>query len=319
MTPDTLEKYQQQASIKQLASKPTWLALLHYKQEVLSGDFLSQSDDSAFFLSERGKTDPKAELLANLNAFLSPPQDKHPQCLFPARWHWLKQQLAIEDNAYDVICPKLNSWLQRAASDQLTLVFPAMFLNNPGSMFGHTFLRFDNSQKSTLLSYALNYAAKVDPADGFLSYAYNGLFGGYHGVFATRPYYETVQLYSDTENRDIWEYQLDYSIDEITQLLRHVWEVTDIKFDYYFLNENCSYRLLSLLDAVKPEAKLSSIKNFPVYAIPVDTVRVLDDAGLISERIQTVIIHAGRKKQRVVIRAIKPSNSTVGRCRNKRQ
>lgn len=264
-----------------LAMAPSWLALLHYKEEVLSGYFQSQADDDAFFFAKNGKTEPDAELEAGLMAFMKPAKEKHAQCLFPARWHWLKQQLAIPSGKYDVTCPKLESWLQRTSADELTLVFPSMFLNNPGSMFGHTFLRFDNSQQPVLLSYTLNYAAKADPSDSFLSYAYKGLTGGYDGVFATRAYYETVQLYSDIENRDIWEYQLDYSPEEIMQILRHVWEITNIKFDYFFLKENCSYRLLAILDAVKPEARLSAIEKFPVYAIPVDTVRALDDENLI--------------------------------------
>lgn len=199
----------------------------------------------------------------------------------PARWHWLKQQLTI-GSELDVDCPELDAWLQRVSSNSLTLVFPAMYLNNPGSSFGHTFLRFDN--EPVLLSYALNYAAEVDRDDGFLAYIYNGLFGGYKGVFGVRPYFETVQIYTDIENRDIWEYQLDYSPDQIKQLARHVWEVTDVDFDYYFFRENCSYRLLALLDAVKPEAALTSGDAFAVYAIPVDTVRALEQKNLIRHK-----------------------------------
>jgi len=274
----------EEAKKQQLATSPTWLALLHYKKEPLSGVIRSQADDDAFFLSGSGMTDPSAELEAAIAAFITPAASNHAQCRFPARWFWLKTQLGIALAEYDVSCPKLQGWLDRAAADKLTLVFPAMYLNNPGSMFGHTFIRFDNSKNPILLSYTLNYAAKVTPGDGFLAYAYNGLSGGYNGVFGIRSYYQTVQTYSDIENRDIWEYQLDYTQEEITQLLRHVWEVTDMRFDYYFLNENCSYRLLSLLDAVKPQANLSSTESFPVYAIPVDTIRALDEKDLILAR-----------------------------------
>jgi len=221
------------------------------------------------------------ELEADIQAFLLASAPGHAQCLFPARWYWLKQQLAISTK-HDVTCPKLESWLRRVSSKTLTLIFPVMYLDNPGSSFGHTFLRFDDD--SVLLSYALNYAADIDHEDSFPVYAYKGLFGGYDGVFNTRYYFETVQLYTDIENRDIWEYQLDYTPEQIKQLARRVWEVTGIRFDYYFFRENCSYRLLALLDAVKPEAALTSGDAFPIYAIPVDTVRALEERNLIRHK-----------------------------------
>lgn len=267
------------ADTRGLATDPGWLALLHYKRESLLPRFQSQADDPAFFLAAEGKTDPQAELHADLSAMLQPSASGHAQCLFPARWHWLQQQLDIRGG--DVPCPKLDRWLEKMQSESVSLVFPAMFLNNPGSAFGHTFLRF-NHESSDLLSQTLNYAAAAaDANDDLATYVYKGLFGGYGGVFRTRPYYRTVQNYSNLENRDIWEYQLKLSQAEVMQLKRHIWEVVDIDFDYFFLRENCAYRLLALIDAVRPQAELSSFTSFPLYAIPVDTVRALKRVGLV--------------------------------------
>lgn len=265
-----------------LARQPQWLALLHYKDEVWSTGFISQVDDERFFLSPHGKFDPAAELKADLAAFIKPAAPGHAQCLFPARWYWLKQQLSI-DNAYDVSCPRFEKWAAAISTDSLSLIFPAMYLNNPGSSFGHTFIRFDNHQ-SALLSHALNYAASYKEADSLPKYIYNGLFGGYNGVFTLRHYFQTVEEYSNLENRDIWEYRLDYTQQEIQQLVRHVWEVSDIDFDYYFFSENCSYRLLALLDVLREDSTLTTAGKFPLYAIPVDTVRALDEAGVITNR-----------------------------------
>ena len=265
-----------------LATDPAWLALLHYKRESLLPRIQSQADDAGFFLAENGKTDPQAELYANVQAMLQPSAVGHAQCLFPARWHWLRQQLEISDA--DVSCPKLELWLEKMQSQSVSLVFPAMYLNNPGSAFGHTFLRF-NHPDLELLSYTLNYAAAVtEHNDDVFSYVYKGLFGGYSGVFRLRRYYRTVQTYSNIENRDIWEYRLNFSAEEVEQLKRHVWEVVDTNFDYYFFRENCSYRLLSLLDAVRPQAELSSFAAFPFTAIPVDTVRALAEAGMLQTK-----------------------------------
>lgn len=278
-----LTVYIQRAQQQQLASDPGWLALLHYKTEAILRRYNSQADDPAFFLAENGDIDPAAELEADLTGFLQPQSAGHAQCRFPARWYWLKQQLQLGEH-YDVACPRFEQWFNAIEKDSLVMVFPSMYLNNPGSMFGHTFLRFDNASGDVLLSHALNYAAAYDPEDDGVSYIFKGVFGGYRGVFSLRRYFETVQEYSNIQNRDIWEYKIDFTPEEIEQLLRHVWEVTDIGFDYYFFRENCSYRLLGLIDAVRPEAGLTFDDNFLFYTIPVDTIRALDDAGMIIKR-----------------------------------
>jgi hypothetical protein len=88
-----------------------------------------------------------------------------------------------------------------------------------------------------------------------------------------------VKSYGDIENRDIWEFGLDLSREEIDQLLRHVWEMRSAWFDYYFLDENCSYELLSLVEVARPTLRLTS--RFHGWTIPSETVRVLAEAGLI--------------------------------------
>ena len=278
-----MEKVLAVAAQGRLAESPGWLALLHYKTETLSRRVVSQADDERFFLADNGDTNAQAELVADIRAFFRPKAKHHAQCLFPARWYWLKQQAGL-DARYDVPCYRLQVFLDGFDTDYLTLVFPAMYLNNPGSTFGHTFLRFDGDDESILFSQTLNYAAKIDKTDSLPVYVGKGLFGGYRGIFRTRKYFETVQTYSNTENRDIWEYRLALDKAEIRQLARHVWEVKGIDFDYYFFRENCAFRLLALLDAVKPELDLTTGNRFPLYAIPVDTVRALDKRKMIVQR-----------------------------------
>ena len=266
-----------------LSQHETWLALLHYKRETVSRDVISQADDKKFFLHPNGKHDAKAELVANINAFFKSSQSGHAQCLFPARWWWLKQQLNYGRD-YDVKCPQLEAFMARVAADKLVLVFPTMYLSNPGSTFGHTFLRFDTEGEANLLSQTLNYAARTNKEDNILNYVRKGLFGGYTGFFRMRSYFETVQEYNNIENRDIWEYELSFTKNEIKQLLRHVWEINNVDFDYFFFKENCAYRMLTLLDVIRTGIELTTGSKFSVYAIPVDTVRALDEVGLIKSR-----------------------------------
>jgi Domain of unknown function (DUF4105) len=268
---------------KELADHSAWYDLLHYKQHMFSG-FHSQVDDDAFFLSKQGKHDAVAELSATIKAFFSDKETQHPQCLFPARLHWLNEQLDFRQFLPKVSCHKFESWKAKVDVDSITMLFPSMYLHNPGSMFGHTFLRLNKKGNSDLLNYTLSYAAAYDPEDSMLSYVYKGISGGYTGVFSVQPYYETVQSYGDIEQRDIWEYALNLNQQEVDQLVRHIWEVSTLKYDYYFFRENCSYRLLSLLDVARPGLNITR-DNHLLYAIPVDTVRSSRQASLIESEI----------------------------------
>jgi len=266
----------------QLGKHKAWLNLLHYKSTLL-GPRQSQVDDEDFFLAADGAHNPQAELEANLRGFFSFKTTAHPRCLFPARFHWLNSKLKFSADLPVMDCPKFNAWKEKFQTDQVTLLFPSMYLDNPASMFGHTFIRFDRTDRNHLLSYTLSYAASYDETDNMLVYSWNGIFGGYQGKFYLQEYYNTLQRYSDIEQRDIWEYQLNLNQKEIDQLLRHLWEVRTTTFDYFFFRENCSYRLLALLDVARENINMS-IDAYPLYAIPVDTVRDVEKAGLINER-----------------------------------
>jgi len=270
-----------QAQQMKLANHSAWYDLLHYKQHVFGGVY-SQVDDEAFFLSAQGKLDASAELVATIKGFFSSKAEQHPQCLFPARLYWLNRQLNFADFLPEVECHKFNNWKQKVDAESVTMLFPSMYLHNPGSMFGHTFLRLDKKNGPELLNYTLSYAARRDLSDSIFSYVYKGISGGYTGVYSVQPYYETVQSYGDIEQRDIWEYSLDLNQNEIDQLVRHIWEVSNLKSDYYFFRENCSYQLLSLLDVARPGLNMTRDYHH-LYAIPVDTVRTSSKAELIKD------------------------------------
>ena len=258
-----------------LAADPDWLSLVHYKRG-LGGGYTSQADDPVFFNHPEGKHDPVLELDATLRAFFARDSgDDQPQCRFPARYHWLDQKLEFDPHRLPrAACAELRLWQDTLSAHSVTLVFPAAYLNGPSSMFGHTLLRInpgDSRKDMPLAAYALNYAANADPADNGAFYAYKGIFGGYPGVFSIVPYYQKIKEYSDLENRDVWEYALNLDQAEVDQLLRHAWEVRHVNFDYYFLTENCSYHMLSLLEVARPGTPLTD--QFEVKAIPSDTVR----------------------------------------------
>jgi hypothetical protein len=269
-----------------LADERGWQLLLHYGTD-LFGRVTSEEDGEGFFLSPRGKYDPQAELDATIaQFFVADPvgQSKQPaQCAFIARYHWLKERLQFDPQRLAPLeCGRFDRWRAEMNPQGVSLIFPAAFMNNPASMFGHTFFRIDQhgqTEQTRLLAYTIDYAAEL-PGDAGFEYAYKGIFGGYKGFFSTPPYYLKVQAYRDIENRDMWEYQLNLTPDQIDRLLMHAWEMGNAYFDYFFFKENCSYHILSLLEYANPDLRLRD--QFHLWTIPADTVRaIVDYPGLV--------------------------------------
>jgi hypothetical protein len=242
----------------------------------------SEIDDPNFFFSKSGKRDAKLELEATLDAFLNTTtlEDNSSLCRFPARAAWLKEKLHI-DSYPKVECREYNETLKRLSPTSATLVFPAAHINSPASMFGHTFLRINSKYNSKLLAYAINYAADADPdkTNGVV-FAIKGLFGGYFGTYSLLPYYEKLKEYRDAESRDVWEYDLNFSQEEVLKMVRHMWELNGTHSFYYFFTENCSYNMLWLMEVARPSVHLRDYFSYEV--IPLETVHVTKQEGLIS-------------------------------------
>ena len=271
-----------------LAGEREWHLLLHYKENLFGGH-TSEQDDPGFFMSPDGKTNPQAELDATLKQFFSEEligRSKQPaQCAFIARYHWLRERLQFDDSRLPrMACERFDRWFNDFEAQSITLIFPSAYLNNPASMFGHTFLRVDQkgqTEQTRILAYTINYAAYVPP-DAGIAYPIRGIFGGYSGYFSTYPYYLKVQEYRDFENRDIWEYRLNFTEQQVRRLLMHSWEFGNAAFDYFFFKENCSYHLLALLDYADPTLHLTD--EFLLWTVPADTVRLIaSKPGLVTD------------------------------------
>ena len=271
--------------LQHLANDPFWLSLGHYEAGKLKG-WRSYVSDAKFFLAKDGAHHPDAELKATVDALYAPASlgEKHAQCVYPARTRWLKDQLHLTDLPA-VDCVEFKQWFKDVAPHSAVMIFPAAYLNSPSSMFGHTLLRIDQadvqSNKTALLSYAINFGAYIEGSDNSILYAWKGLMGGYPGLFALVPYQEKLSEYRSLENRDLWEYRLNLTQVETERMVEHVWELKQIQFDYFFFDENCSYRLLELLQVARPGLRLT--EQFPLTAIPTDTVKAVKDAGLVQK------------------------------------
>lgn len=257
-----------------------------WKKLLYKGEF----DDPEFYLAgKKGRKDFRREMEATIRTLLGVQEihikakPGHPQCFFPARFLFLSERLKWDPRRIPVAeCEDLKKYTDFAAYTGVSLVFSSYFADNPASMFGHTLLRLHREHKVGevgLLDDAANFAAEIGTYNPF-TYPVKGLFGGFQGRFMLLAYSDKIQEYSNFESRDLWEYELNFSPSELKLLARSLWEASYFWMDYYYLDENCSYMMLALLEAAKPELDLTSA--FHLYTIPSDTIKqVARQPGLI--------------------------------------
>ncbi|HEY8269780.1 MAG TPA: DUF4105 domain-containing protein [Pseudobdellovibrionaceae bacterium] len=277
-----------------LAQEPQWLLLGHYKKNLLN-QWKSDISDPNFFISPEGATNPSAELDSLLASLWSPANEKDmdqdPRCRFPARLSWLKKNLRLEfpEEEQDPLLQRCRMYLRYRSvikAHSLSFVFSSYYANSPGSAFGHTFFRINkkpgpDGSRSELLDHGVGYAAQVTVTNPML-YAFFGLAGVFKGVFTNLPYYYKVREYNDFESRDLWSYDLNLTPEEVDMVARHLWEVGNSYFDYYFLTQNCAYHMLTVLEAAAPRYRLSA--RVPYYVIPSDTIKAITaEPGLVKE------------------------------------
>jgi len=240
--------------------------------------------NSSFYFS----TDPDQEWEQAIHAFANPEtlwgtQKLPAACVFPARKRILESLLGRKFP--NPPCPDLTEWLSRIDADQIYLVYVGAYSGNPASILGHTFLRFSNKTRESsgregmdLLSYAMGFQALADPRDARMLYMLKGLTGGYFGSYEIEPHYMKVGIYNNSESRDLWERRLNLTPDQVQLLLMHLWELTfNAQIRYYFIDENCSFRLITFLEAILVNMDIS--QHLGSIVLPAETVRAIDQAG----------------------------------------
>lgn len=282
LTPSqSASRYILQAQQQNVAVDLTWQRLMYADQKGKS-----EVSYDGYFFSDSGRNNLNKELDANIQALFDQMEPNQSlRCRFPARSEWLIKKLNIPlTDLPTIACPELDEWMSHIKPHKATLIYATDFMGNPSSMFGHTLLRLDpkNQKELNLVSYAVNYAATVNNQDNW-SYAWKGLVGKYPGEYSLMPYYRKVKEYGDFESRDLWEYELNFNEKETQFLVKHLWEMKHVTFPYYFVSDNCAYRLLGLIDLVRPNLNLKD--EFAVAAIPIETIKAIAQQDLIKETV----------------------------------
>lgn len=237
--------------ITKISKSDTWLKLLVYD------DGQSFIKAQRFFLSEHGNVDPSAELIATLDAFAESQQsntlDAHPQCKFASRYAWLKNQLDFDQlGITEVYCPSFRSFTKNQNIKSVSLIFATGFLSNPASYYGHLLVKLnsENDKLNDLQNTTINFGADVPLDENMALYVLKGITGGYDSSFTSQQYFLHAAIYGESELRDLWEYELALTPQDITLLLGHIWELLDIDYQYYFFNRNCAFHIGQLLQLV---------------------------------------------------------------------
>lgn len=258
-TSDELQPLLRQAKEKRLAQDRYWLRLLHFHYQIVDGVTIGSSQivSSGFFLSRDGRTNPQTELEATLRAFFDPPgpdSNRHAQCRFVARLNWLRRSLDWGNLSLPFVrCPQYEKYSRDGQIESLSLVYATGFMSNPASYFGHILLKFNSNRTDVptdLLDQSINYGAVIPENENQIVYAVRGLFGGYFASFSHRQFYQFTHAYAENELRDLWEYELVLSKNEVDQIVSHSWELLGQDFNYYFLSNNCAYQMAELLELV---------------------------------------------------------------------
>lgn len=276
-----LQTFKENAKKQKLWTDPQWLRLGHYRKNLLGGHQSPLRGN--FFIAPLGNENPESELLATIDLLFSADKKKRTeQCRYLARTAWLKKALSIPELLIES-CPERNQWKQQLGATELYIVFASSDLNSAGSSFGHTFLRVHNpknKKERELLDYGINYAAITGTDSGAL-YALKGLFGFYPGAYSMLPYYQKIQEYTNLEGRNLWEYKLQLNPEEVEFVIDHLLELEGSFAPYYFLSDNCSQQIIELIEVARPSLPLSA--HFVDATIPLDTLKVLNSYGLISD------------------------------------
>lgn len=252
-----------------LSQSPTWKKLMHYEESDTDTGLLSAIHSDEFFLSSEGIKDSFAELKATIDELqkvTNSDVNSHAQCKFPARFIFLSKELPEWAEGIEKLsCPEYEQWHFDYTTDSISIVFANGYLGNPASFYGHTLLKLNSSKnRSTvpLIDVSVNYGAVVPDGENPVSYIIKGMMGGYKGGFSHIEYYYHTHNYGETELRDLWEYELDLSKDEVRFILAHTWEVLGKEYTYYFFRKNCSYRMAELIE-ILPDLEI--IPQNPMY------------------------------------------------------
>jgi len=250
--------------------------------------------DQSFFLTDTESFSFYNELHKSLTEFVRFSRDESIFfCNFPSRAIFLAQKLPQLPRFSSTRCEEYNQWSQYGKIDSISFLYVTGYLKNPASFFGHTLLKFNTMRSSRglgLLDASLNYGARTNN-DAALPYVFRGLTGGYSAALDGEKFFRLSAEYQELQKRDIYEYRLELSEFERDLVIAYSFEMARKEFTYYFLSDNCAYRLSTILGLA---FESEPIPQLP-WAAPIDLLMGVTESG----KAKKVIFHPSQTTRTV--------------------
>ena len=290
--------------LQELSKHPVWQALLHS-----TGDRSPISDPK--FLLSLPAFSPERELALTVDRLFpdsgSPPLEV--LCRFPARYHWLSQQLRIAAPVDPVdICPDVREFFARAPAERISLVYASENFVSASSMMGHVLLKLSGEDaQGQVREHAISYFTEIR---GFNvpRILFESLVTGKPGYYTLSPYGEKRKFYLEREGRNVWTYSLRLDAEQKQLLRLHLVELRPVKLRYFFDSHNCATLTADLIGLIAPTVRTPQ----PLWTSPLDVVRNVNEAGLAEEK---SIDPSTSWQQRMLEEGLLPSEIAAARQR----
>lgn len=269
-------------ALQSISQSVGWRRLLLFQDTPVEHDN-SSIDNPKFFLAQNGRHDAHSELIATLSAMQR--GDSDTICRFVARTHFLTQVLAAQDidsGVDDRQCSDFHAFAGTLNAKRLSLIFAEEHPNNIASAFAHVLMRVDDGQDEDKAATAINYTVQPNKADGVLVSTAKSIIGGYPGVMEIMPYQKKADDYLVKDERDLWQFSLNLTPKEVTQIVRHIWEVKEMKRPYFFTHDNCATEIVRLIDVVRPKGHVQA--DIGNVVIPSRIAAILSQAGMVTDQ-----------------------------------
>ncbi len=260
--------------IQNLGSSYSWYGILDYKESHL------EVLDKKQYLSSIDNFSPDEELRFTLDEYkkyLEGSSDFF--CRHPSRAFFITHHIKSLPKFNYQNCKEYLRWVEDGDITSISFMYVTGYLQNPASFFGHTLLKFNRGNiNQSLLDRSLNYGAETNN-DAALPYVVKGLIGKYKAALQEESFFRLSAEYQEFQMRDIYEYKLSFTDYQKNIILSYTYEMQFRKYDYYFLSDNCAYRINRILGNALGEEVMPKTP----WKAPIDLLIKIYDSGLVTD------------------------------------
>lgn len=268
--------YISDSKITKFSNSASWHGIIDFNKGSLESK--NQND----YLSDVQDFSPQKELKLSINKYIEFLKgDNDFFCKYPARAIFISENFQEIPEKSLSNCIEYASWIENSSIQSISFMYVTGYLKNPASFFGHTLLKFNRSSDGNyqpLLERALNYGAETND-DAALPYVVKGLIGKYKASLQDESFFRLSAQYQEFQMRDIYEYKLNLSNYQKNIILAYTFEMKSKSYDYYFLGDNCAYRINRILGIALEGEPMPKTP----WKAPIDLLIKIHDSGLVSE------------------------------------